>query len=55
MPAQIVSMTDDPIALAPPGAERVRATALGVLAAVLAIAFVLLLAADEASVVTGMR
>lgn len=53
MRAPSVPMMDAQFGRAQTGAERLRAAALGGFAALLAIAFLVLLAADQAHVVAG--
>lgn len=55
MPADVAPLTDQPLTLTPTGTERLRATALGAFTALLGVAFLLLLAADQAYVASGMR
>lgn len=53
MHTYIEPMTDAHLGLASAGAERLREAALAIFAALLAVVFLLLLAADQAPVVAG--
>lgn len=54
MSAHVASMTDEPMASAQTEGQRLRAAALGGLTALLGIAFLLLLVADQAQGVAGV-